>query len=540
MKERRIFVPNCFLIRMRFIFSSALLFVTFLATAQRLNTNSFQHSNTSYDELNPVISPDGKSMYVTVANHPQNVGGKKDPGDIWVCLLTESNQWSAPVHAGPALNDQGFNAVAGFSRDGSQMFLLSHYGSSGNVARTQGISVSRSRGNGWSDPENITIPYFQNKSSALTGYILPDQSAFVFSAETYGSRGVEDIYVCTKNASGNWSEPRNLGNTINTRFQELSPSLSDDGKTLYFSTNGGKGSGSFDVYASTRLDEGWTNWSPPENLGPNVNSEGRELYYRPYETSGYALYTSTKNSDGYGDVRIFLSDEPPVKRDSIPPVLIDTATRIVEIPRESSADKRVVVHGKVSNAKTGEPIVADILFTSPAFTESSRTTVENGYNVRVPSTEEYTVKIEATGYISTLEKLDIETYEMKDLEMNFRLQPLEIGTTVNLKDVLFEQGKTTLLSQSYPELDLVIAFLKANPKVRIELAGHTDNRGIPGQNLKLSQARVEKVKSYLVSKGVEKKRITGKGYGGAHPIASNDSEETRLLNRRVEFTIKKF
>ena len=538
MKQDRIFATNYFFYRMRFIFSSFLLFVTFLSTAQHLTTNSFQLSNTTYDELNPVVSPDGKSLYITVSNHPQNAGGKKDPGDIWVCVMTETNQWSAPVHAGTLLNDIGFNAVAGFSADGSQMFLLSHYGISGNAPRTQGISVARSNNNGWSKPENINIPYFQNKSGVLNGYILPDQSVFVFSAETYGSRGVEDIYVCTKSPSGSWSEPKNLGSVINTRFQELSPSLTDDGKTLYYSTNGGKGQGSFDIYSSTRLDEGWTNWSAPENLGPEINSEGRELYYRPNEKSGYALYTSTKNSDGYGDVKIYISGQPVLK-DSVPNPP-DTVTKIVVINREPEADKRVKVYGKVTNAKTGESIMANILFTAPSASQESHATAESGYTVLVPSTDQYTVKIEATGYISTLEKLDIQTYEMKELEMNFKLQPVEVGATVNLRDVLFEQGKTALLPQSYPELDLVIGFLKANPKVKIELSGHTDNRGIPAQNLKLSQARVEKVKSYLVSKGIEKKRITGKGYGGNRPIASNDTEETRLLNRRVEFTILKF
>jgi outer membrane protein OmpA-like peptidoglycan-associated protein len=129
---------------------------------------------------------------------------------------------------------------------------------------------------------------------------------------------------------------------------------------------------------------------------------------------------------------------------------------------------------------------------------------------------------------------------MKELELNFALQPVAIGTTVNMKNVLFEQGKTTLLSESYPELDLVVSFLGSNPKVKIELEGYTDNRGIPAQNVKLSQARVDKVKGYLVSKGIDKKRIAGKGFGGANPIASNDNEETRQLNRRVEFTIKKF
>jgi len=129
---------------------------------------------------------------------------------------------------------------------------------------------------------------------------------------------------------------------------------------------------------------------------------------------------------------------------------------------------------------------------------------------------------------------------MKEVEMNFRLQPVEIGTTVNLKNVLFEQSKTVLLPESFPELDLVAAFLQANPNVKIELGGHTDNRGIPAQNVKLSQARVDRVKAYLVSKGVDRKRISGKGFGGSRPIASNDDESTRQLNRRVEFIIKKF
>jgi len=159
--------------------------------------------------------------------------------------------------------------------------------------------------------------------------------------------------------------------------------------------------------------------------------------------------------------------------------------------------------------------------------------------LRIPSKGLYVVKIEAPGYISSLEKLDVQTYEMKDLEMNFRLQPIEVGTTVSLKNVLFEQSKTELLPQSYEELDLVVAFLRTNQRVRIELSGHTDNRGIPTQNVKLSQARVDKVKAYLVSKGIAGKRIEGKGYGGSKPIASNDNEDTRQLNRRVEFTIKK-
>jgi len=509
-------------------------------TAQRLSADSFQGVNTSFDELHPVISPDGGTLYLTIANHPQNIGGKKDQGDIWYSTRMETNQWSAPQHAGPSINNSAYNAVAGFSQDGSLLFLLSHYDESGSAARTQGISVSRNTGVGWSKPENISIPYFQNKSGTLSGYISPDQTIFVYAAETYGTRGVEDIYVTTMGANGKWTEPRNLGNTINTPFQELSPSLSADGRTLYFSSNGRKGIGSFDVYSSVRLDDSWTKWSEPVNLGAGFNTEGRELSYRVYEGAGYSLYTSTTNSDGYGDIQVYLSDEPFRKDSTVLMVknVPDTITKIVEIPREPAAEMRVRIYGKVTNAKTGEPIVARVYFNAPSENQTANALV-SGYNIQLPSTNNYSVKIEATGFISAIEKLDIQTYELKDLEMNFRLQPVEIGTTVNLNDVLFEQGKTNLLPQSYPELDVIVSFLNSNPGVKIELGGHTDNRGIPSQNVKLSQARVEKVKAYLVSKGVQGKRISGKGYGGSKPVASNDTEETRQLNRRVEFTIKK-
>src|SRR5690606_22156975 len=174
----------------------------------------------------------------TIGNHPANVGGQRDPGDIWFARR-EGTGWSSPVHGGTLLNDRGYNAVIGISPDGEQLFLNGHYGSGGSPARTQGISVSRNRGGGWSQPENISIPYFLNKSGILHGALSADNSVFVFSAESYGTHGVEDIDVSLLR-NGQWTEPRNLGPVINTQFQELSPSLSDDKTTLYFSSNGRK------------------------------------------------------------------------------------------------------------------------------------------------------------------------------------------------------------------------------------------------------------------------------------------------------------
>jgi OmpA-OmpF porin, OOP family len=521
---------------MRILSLIAFFSLTSALAGQPLNAPSLKDVNTAFDELNPVISPDGKTLYVTIANHPLNAGGKRDPGDIWISSLDENNQWGVPVHVGASLNNSAYNAVAGFSPDGSTVFLLSHYDVGSAPARTQGIAKATRTGTGWSQPVNIIIPYFQNKSSLATGYIQPDQSAFVFSAETYGTKGVDDIYITLRGSDGRWSEPKNLGITINTQFQELCPSLSADGRTLYFSSNGRKGKGSFDVYTATRLDESWTNWSEPVAIDGNLNSEGRDLFYRPYREQNLALYTSTINSDGYGDVKFQYSRQEVIQPDSTATASVRVDTAVTTDP----TDGLLRVYGKVTNAKTGESIAARVYFESSPQNQVVAATPAFGYSLNLPNAQKYTIRIEATGYISVLENLTNPDQEMKTLEMNFTLQPVEVGATVNLKSVLFEQGKTMLLPQSYAELDVVAAFLKGNPNVKIELAGHTDNRGIPAQNVKLSQARVDKVKSYLISKGIDRKRISGKGFGGSLPIASNETEETRQLNRRVEFTIKKF
>lgn len=495
---------------------------------------AFDVVNTGFDELNPVLSPDGKTLFVTLAHHPENIGGRQDPGDIW---YAENNAgvWSGLKHDKNTFNDRGYNGVAGFSSDGNTIWLLTHYAAGGNT-KTQGISYSIRGGSGWSTPLNVTIPYFQNRSQLVSGHITPDERVFVFAAESYGTYGVEDIYICVRNADGSWSAPRNLGKGINTPFQEMSPAISMDGTRLYFSSNGLKGLGSFDVFVCDRLDDTFLKWSTPRNV-VDVNTEAREMYYNE-SLHGVALYTSTKDSDGYGDIKAV-----KLTTDTNAYVSVDTSIRIAPIER-LPGEKKITVHGTVRNSRTGEQLNATIVFkgsgqdvASPALPVTA--SKQNGYAVQIPSVKKYDVVIESPGFISSLEELDMATYEMKDLEMNFSLQPIEVGTTVNLKNVLFEQSKTELLPPSYAQLDVVVAFLKSNPKVKIELSGHTDNRGIPAQNIKLSQARVEKVRDYLLSKGIDANRVKGKGYGGSQPIASNDSEETRQLNRRVEFTIRK-
>jgi outer membrane protein OmpA-like peptidoglycan-associated protein len=484
-----------------------------------------------YDEQNPVLSPDGRTMFITIANHPQNIGGIKDSGDIWISELTAEG-WSAPVHGGINLNNLLFNGVAAISDDGNDLYLLSHYKPNGSTPTTQGLSVAHKTNSGWSTPENISIPYFVNRSTSLTGQYNINASAIIIAAESYGTLGAEDIYVSI-NENGRWSELKNLGRTINTHFQEMSPYLDNEGKKLYYASNGKQGFGSFDIFVSERLDDSWTNWSEPKNLGSMINSEGRELYFRPIPQFGLSLYTSTRNSDGYGDIHIIIDS---IK--NIQPVEIVSKPVEIETNVEETKSFLITINGRVTNAKSGQLIPATIKFRADTIRATAEASNGN-YNLKISPAKFYSIEVESKGYVNLSERLDIQSMDLNTVEMNFKLQPIEVGAVVNLKSVLFEIGSTTLLDESYDELNVVVDFLKNNPKVEIELDGHTDNRGDAKKNLVLSQQRVDKIKDYLVSKGISGRRIKGKGYGGSRPVATNNTEEARRLNRRVEFRILK-
>jgi outer membrane protein OmpA-like peptidoglycan-associated protein len=484
--------------------------------------------NSDSDEQNPILTPDGREIYFTIAHHPLNASGKRDAGDIWFSQLVEG-AWSAPVRAKGLINNGGYNAVLGFSADGSEMYVYGHYASSGDAAGSQGISISKRTNEGWSKPSNEEVPYFQNKSVASGGYITPDKKVFVYSAEATNTNGFEDLYVSFNN-NGKWTEPKNLGSMINTKSQELSPWISADTKTIFYSSNGGQSAGSFDVLSSERLDETWTNWSPPKNLGLSVNSVGRELFYHIFQNKAY--YTSTYNSDGYGDIK-------EVALDGSTPVVVFTPP--IETKQEESKSLVVTnddirVFGKVTNSLTGQGVASSLVLHGSTTMSISSNELGN-YEVAINPKQEYNVRIEAKGFIGFFEKLKMPEANVKEVQINFQLQPVAVGISINLRSVLFKQSTPELLPDSYDELDMVVDFMKTNPKVQIELAGHTDNVGNSSLNLKLSRDRATRVKNYLSDKGIESKRIKGVGYGGTKPIASNKTEDGKRLNRRVEFRI---
>jgi OOP family OmpA-OmpF porin len=518
-----------------------LIFVLWLASISLFSQNidQFKVVNSVVDEQNPVLSPDGRTLYFTRSKFSKNVGGVNDPGDIWYSSKMPDGKWSEPINA-IALNNSDWNGVLGFVGGSDVVYLLGHYESKNTKVKTQGISRSLKTTSGWSFPENINVPYFKNSSEYHGGSILFDASVMLLCLESYGTVGGEDIYISFNKGNSQWSEPKNLGSEINTKYQEFSPFITDDGQTLYFSSNGRSTSGGTDIFYSKRLDDTWLNWSNPQPVD-KLNSEGKELGLHVY--GNLYLYTSTLNSDGYGDIRAFIDPdmiEEVLEKDTT--VQVVNGNQVVKIIEEEPVldDRQITLFGSTIDQTTREAISVKISIKSVSDSLINLVrSQKGGYAIKIEAIGKYIIRAEATGYLSHQETLELKSDEIKNHELNFELQPITVGATVNLKDVLFKQSKAEFLESSYSELNLVVEFMKENPNVEIRLEGHTDNRGIAKYNLKLSKDRVNTVKNYLVKHGISKKRIDGKGFGGSRPIASNDDPESRVLNRRVEFTIVK-
>jgi outer membrane protein OmpA-like peptidoglycan-associated protein len=516
--------------------------------------------SSSADDQNPILSPDGNTMYFVRKNHPANTGGTSDPGDIWVSERQMDGSWGDPANL-KALNNERFNGIIGFADGGNQVYLHGHYLDDDKKPTSQGISVSNRQGSNWSEPRAVKIPYFYNKSDHMSGSLHMSGQVMLLSLQSYDSRGAEDLYVLFKKADGSWSEPNNLGKDINTPYQEMTPFLAADGKTLYFASNGYETFGSRDIFSSVRLDDSWESWSNPKNLGARVNTEGTELYYYLPPGSDYAFLSSTQNSEGLGDINRLrinpeeeqIEEEPIALSPELNPVVTTESEEdpapiniITPLPEEEEASTEMVsIQGQVLNERSQEPVAASVIFLGLKEQDSVlvNTTEDGNYSLSLSADNDYQLIVEGEGYIRKRNTILLSQQAPIDnsdvVVRNFALTPIEVGITVNLEDVLFDRGTAEMLSGSTETLDEVALFLRKNPEIEIEVAGHTDNRGRPDLNLILSQERAEAVKRYLVEQGIAAGRIQEKGYGGTKPIASNAIEEERRKNRRVEFTIIK-
>lgn len=511
--------------------------------------------NSTYDEFNPMLSPDGTTLYVTRRGHASNIAGVIDQGDIWYARSTQEG-WTPLIHAGDVINHQGLNGVVGFSADGQRMYLLNYFDSDGNGGGNlrQGISVSSLVGGEWTKPERLSIKFFQNNSSHLSATISKDEKILIISMASFTTEGNEDLYVSFKKENGEWTQPKGLGNTVNTFAEEWTPFLASDNRTLYFASNGFEGFGSRDIYMTKRNEGSWINWSTPVNLGETINTEGVELGFYVPLNSKEAYFSTTQNSEGMGDIfRYPLADQFLDRADD--------QTIIVQVKEnendkslidEESATEMVVMNFEVIDARTERPISsdADVVMTFGPDQEIFNTRSLEGSRQFMKAFEVGTqvqVNIKAEGYLDYNSTFEVKATaiasgdEFGSAAERFMLTRKEVGTSMKIDNVLFMRGSASFSNAEVAEgeINKLVELMKNNPQMQIRLEGHTDNRGDARILKSLSEERVKTVRRYMVSQGVDKSRIDIVGYGGERPIAANDTPTSREINRRVEFVIIK-
>lgn len=484
--------------------------------------------NSEYHELNPLLSPDGKTLYFSRKNHPANVGGVKDNEDIWYSELDSSGHWSLAKNFGPPFNNAGpnfINSIQSVTPDGltAVMLLGNRYRNRGKMQA--GVSISSNVGGAWSKPVALEITNDYNFHDKANYFLTNNRRTLILSVEREDTYGDRDLYVSFMGQDSVWTEPKNLGDVINTASEESAPFLAVDDRTLYFSSSGFSGYGGNDIYASKRLDDTWTNWSDPENLGPEINSSLEDLFFNIPASSEYAYYSrgvSGSNTD------IFR----------------------VKLPILKSPDPWVIVKGKIVDARTGEPLGAKIIYErlpdgqELGIAQSDPRTGE--YEIRLPGGHMYGIRAEATDRISENQNLDLRNITSDQIieKKDFTLDPIGLSevvenVTIVLNNIFFDFDKATLKAESFPELNRIVSLMNERAAMQIEIAGHADATGPEAYNLKLSERRANAVVQYLRGKGVSANRITTVFHGEKKPVAPNTTTDGRRKNRRVEFKILK-
>jgi len=471
--------------------------------------------NSAINDSAPLISPDGSTLFFS-----REVQGTHN-SDIWVSTRNKEGEWAKAVSIGTPLNNNVFNSVISCSPDNKSVLLLNTYAADGSYKGCC-FSVSHFNGNSWSVPRDAVIENLNSYGKWLDASLSVDNRTLLLSIQRPGSLGYNDLYVSFSTDLGHWQEPVSLGASINTVFNEASPFLAADNKTLYFCSTGYPGYGNQDIFMSRRLDDSWTNWSKPINLGPSVNSAGFDAFFSVAANDPTAYLVS--NAQSIGGTDLFS----------------------IDLPVALTPDKVCLLSGKVVDSQTDKPLEAQIIYSSLRKNNvrgSVFSDAQTGkFQAVLPDVDSYYISAEKKGYYAQADSVAFAGEGKQSLkkELVIRLDPLLVGKALPIRQLYFEKAKAVFLPTSLPALENLCRLMRQNPKMKIEIVGHTDNVGDAVLNQELSLQRAEAVAAYLQEKGIDKARMITTGYGSSKPIADNGKEETRRLNRRVEFIVAEF
>ncbi len=467
-------------------------------------------------EKSPKISLDEKTLYISRAEHAGNMGNT-DNSDIWYSELNvKDSTWGLAKNIGKPLNNSGNNFIGAISSDNSTIFVGNKYTRTGEISG-KGFSVSHKTQNGWSMPKDLEIKNFYNYHKYNEICLSPSGQVMLLALQREQTEGFKDIYVSFLQKDSSWSEPKNIGNVVNTFADETSPFIAADGITMYFSTAGHPGYGDNDIFMTKRLDDSWTKWSTPKNLGPKINTYDWEAYYTIPASGKNAYIVSAIN----GNEDIFKLKQP----ESAKPLPVE------------------LVKGIVLNSETKQPMEATVTYSElgskKILGHAKSDPVTGKFVLSLPTGKKYCVVANKTNFISVHESSDIlNLKKYSEHEIDLFLTPMKKGQSVVLNNLFFKANSAEIHSDSYPELDKLYEIMKLNPKIKITINGHTSkNYSNAEWNMNLSTNRALAVKNYLVEKGINEKRITHKGYGFSKPIFTQMDEAHLAKNRRVEFVI---
>jgi len=479
---------------------------------QRLSANV----NSTSEEFGPVISPDGTTLFFSRDDNPGIQGLQKD--EIWFSRF-ENNQWGTATKMPAPLNNDGNCAVVSVSADNQTLLLRGDYDDDKKTVK-EALYISHRSSGAWERPQKVMIKGFRNKDSEEDFCLSNDKTILISSIENNASLGERDLYVSFLQPDNTWSEPANLGKVVNTTSNEFAPFLAADNTTLYYSSFGFPSYGKADIYVTRRLDDTWKNWSPPQNLGPVINTDLNDQGFTLAASGTEAYLSSEQNTVGRAD--IFK----------------------VKLPPPLQPEPVVLIHGKVYDSGTGDVLAADIVYedlTSDEGRGRTRSDANTGeYKIILPYGEHYGLNASHEGYLPASANVDIiEEKPYQEIRMDFHLMPFRAGQNIVLNNLFFVAGSAEIVMKSYAELRKMVAIVKQYPNMKFTIAGHTDDGN--GENArylqKLSERRAEAVKNYFVTHGIHADRISTVGYGKEKPLAPNDSNDNRKLNRRVEFIV---
>ncbi len=458
----------------------------------------------------PVMTADEQELIFT----RRVGGGQDDDEDLVVCKQDSAGGWKSPVSISPNINTPLNEGTCTISADGRQLIFTSCIGRRGYGSCD--LFESRKVGEEWSKPLNlgpeINSPAWESQPS-----LSSDGRMLFFVSDRRGGLGNKDIYVSYKLDNGRWTKADNLGDKINTPYDEISPFIHVNGRTLFIASNGKPGFGGYDIY---RSDYENSAWMATENFGSPVNNHEDQ----------FSMFITRDGQRG------FYSHEDNAKVNSS--ILFE-----IRVPDELQLKyKSNYVKGIVRDAQTKKPLAARVeLFNInknelASVVQSDSVTGE--YLMVLTQGSDYALYVSRQRYLFKSVNFNYEVQEnLIPVAMDVFLDPIKVGASAVLNNIFFDLNKYEIKEKSITELDKVIRFLGENPGIRIEVSGHTDNVGTAAYNLQLSLKRAQAVGAHLISHGIDASRLAQKGYGALKPIAPNDTEENRQINRRIEFRL---